>query len=76
MKKSKLTKSNDPVKILRMISRNEELQRRDGKFQHQLICKNKRKYDRNNSKRELGNIKELDSHFLCLNISIGNIAIR
>ncbi len=70
MKKSKLTKSNDPVKILRMISRNEELQRRDGKFQHQLICKNKRKYDRNNSKRELGNIKELDSHFLFLNISI------
>ena len=65
MKKSKQTKSNDPVKILRMISRNEELERRDGKFQRLLICKNKRKYDRNNSKRELGNMKELDSHFYC-----------
>jgi hypothetical protein len=64
MKKSKQTKSNDPVKILRMISRNEELERRDGKFQRVLICKNKRKYDRNNSKRELGNMKELDSHFI------------
>ena len=68
MKKSKRTKSNDPVKILRMISRNEELERRDGKFQRLLICKNKRKYDRNTSKRELGNIKELDSHFIFIQV--------
>lgn len=32
MKKSKLTKSNDPIKILRMISRDLELERNDGKF--------------------------------------------
>ena len=32
MKKSKRTKSNDPVKILRMISRDLELERNDGKW--------------------------------------------
>ena len=30
MKKSKLTKSNDPAKILRMIARNEQMERNGG----------------------------------------------
>jgi hypothetical protein len=64
MRKSRRTKSNSPVKILRMISRDEELERRDGRFQHQQVYKNKRKYDRHAMKRELGLQKELDSHFL------------
>ena len=76
MKKSKRTKSVDPVKILRMISRDEELERRDGKFQHQLICKNKRKYDRCTSKRELGKMKELDSHFYFHSEQLQTILIR
>ena len=53
MKKSKRTKSNDPVKILRMIARDEELERNDGKWiSMNRIYKNKKKYSRNRSKRE------------------------
>lgn len=52
MKKSKPTKSNDPVKILRMISRDEELERNDGKWvAMNRIYKDRKKYDRKRDKR-------------------------
>lgn len=54
MKKSKQTKSNEPFKILRMISRDLELERNDGKFVSVTKpFKNKKKYNRNDKKREL-----------------------
>lgn len=61
MKKSKMTKSTRPEKILRMIARDEELERRDGKFQRTIIFKNKKKYNRNQAKKESGSM--LDSFF-------------
>lgn len=52
MKKSKPTKSNDPVKILRMISRDEELERNDGKWvAMNRAYKNHKKYDRKRDKK-------------------------
>lgn len=60
MKKSKLTKSNDPIKILRMISRDIQLERNDGKFiATTRAFKNKKKYNRKDDKREFR--KNLDS---------------
>ena len=54
MKKSKQTKSNEQFKILRMISRDFELERNDGKFVSLTKrFKNKKKYNRNDKKREL-----------------------
>lgn len=54
MKKSKNTKSNEPFKILRMIARDLELERNDGKFVSiTRPFKNKKKYNRNDKKREL-----------------------
>lgn len=54
MKKSKKTKSNELFKILRMISRDFELERNDGKFVSVTKpFKNKKKYNRNDKKREL-----------------------
>ena len=54
MKKSKQTKSNEQLKILRMISRDFELERNDGKFVSVTRpFKNKKKYNRNDKKREL-----------------------
>ena len=54
MKKSKQTKSNEQFKILRMISRDLELVRNDGKFVSVTRpFKNKKKYNRNDEKREL-----------------------
>ena len=54
MKKSKQTKSNEQFKILRMISRDLELERNDGKFVSVTrTFKNKKKYNRNDKKREL-----------------------
>lgn len=54
MKKSKQTKSNEQFKILRMISRDLELERNDGKFVSVTKpFKNKKKYNRNDKKREL-----------------------
>ena len=54
MKKSKQTKSNEQFKILRMISRDFELERNDGKFVSVTRpFKNKKKYNRNDKKREL-----------------------
>ena len=47
MKKSVRTKSNDPSKILRMISRDEELERNDGKWvAMNRAYKNHKKYDK------------------------------
>ena len=47
MKKSKQTKSNEQFKILRMISRDLELERNDGKFVSVTRpFKNKKKYIR------------------------------
>lgn len=58
MKKSKLTKSNDPVKILRMISRNDQIERNGGGqfVAVNRIWKNKKKYDRKAFKKGLRNI--------------------
>ena len=54
MKKSKQTKSNEQFKILRMISRDLELERNDVKFVSVTKpFKNKKKYNRNEKKREL-----------------------
>ena len=54
MKKSKQTKSNEQFKILRMISRDFELERNDGKFVSiTRPFKKKKKYNRNDKKREL-----------------------
>ena len=54
MKKSKQTKSNEQFKILRMISRDLELERNVGKFVSVTKpFKNKKKYNRNDKKREL-----------------------
>ena len=59
MKKSKPTKSNDPAKILKMISRDEELERNDGKWvSKDRPHKNKKKYDRKRDKKG-----DLDSFF-------------
>ena len=68
MKKSKLTKSNDPIKILRMISRDLELERNDGKFVSiDKSFKNKKKYNRTDKKRELR--KDLNSLFNYIHVS-------
>ena len=53
MKYCKMTKSNEPHKILRMLSREEEMERNDGKW----VCmnktfKDKKKYDRKEKKKE------------------------
>lgn len=68
MKKSKLTKSNDPIKILRMISRDLELERNDGKFVSiDKSFKNKKKYNRTDKKREFRHF--LNSLFNYIQIS-------
>ena len=52
MKKSKLTKSNDPAKILKMVSRDLELERNDGKWVAiDRPWKNKKKYDRKRDRK-------------------------
>ena len=62
MKKSKQTKSNEQFKILRMIARDFELERNDGKLVSiTRPFKNKKKYNRNDKKRELR--KDLGSLF-------------
>ena len=63
MKKSKPTKSMEQYKILRMIARDEQLERFDGKFvSMNRIFKNKNKYNRIDKKKELR--KELSSFLL------------
>lgn len=72
MKNSKLTKSNEPYKILRMISRNEQFERNGGGqfVAVNRVYKDKSKYNRKDSKREFRN--SLDS-FLFPKIWIFNI---
>lgn len=56
LKFSKLTKSNDQGKILKMLSREEELSRNQGKWTRTTsIHKNKKKYDRKQNKKSLRN---------------------
>lgn len=57
MKKSKLTKSNDPVKILRMIARNDQMERNGGGqfVAVNRVWKDKSKYDRKALKKGLRN---------------------
>ena len=56
MKLSKPTKSNSQHKVLRMIARNEQLERFDGKFKFVAMnrkYKDRSKYNRKDAKREL-----------------------
>ena len=54
MKYSKMTKSNEPHKILRMLAREEEMERNDGKWvATNKVFKNKKKYDRKEKKKDL-----------------------
>jgi len=62
MKKSKPTKSNEQYKILRMIARDEELERNQGKWvAMNRIFRDKSKYNRKDKKKELR--KDLSSYF-------------
>ena len=72
MKKSKLTKSTEQYKILRMISRDEQFERNGGGqfVSMNRVYKDKSKYNRNDSKREFR--KNLDSHFFFYFILIFN----
>lgn len=65
MKKSKLTKSNDPVKILRMISRNEQMERNGGGqfVAVNRVWKDKKKYDRKTFKKGLRDISQSSFYF-------------
>ena len=66
MKYCKPTKSNEPHKILRMIAREEEMERNNGKWiamnvgsmaansDPSRVFKNKKKYDRKQNKKDLG----------------------
>ena len=54
MRLSKLTKSHDQHKVLRMIARNEQLERYDGKWVAlNRKYKDRSKYNRKDAKREL-----------------------
>ena len=56
MKYCKITKSNEPHKILRMLSREEEMERNDGKWVAvNKTFKDKKKYDRKENKKDLRN---------------------
>ena len=55
MKYCKPTKSNEPHKILRMIAREEEMERNNGKWiAMNRVFKNKKKYDSKQNKKDLG----------------------
>ena len=62
MKYCKVTKSNEPHKILRMLSREEEMERNDGKWvAMNKTFKDKKKYDRKENKKDLRNeLKSFD----------------
>jgi hypothetical protein len=69
MKKSKPTKSTEQYKILRMISRDEELERNQGKWvAMNRVFKDKSKYNRKDKKKELRN--DLNSYFFLCRIII------
>ena len=51
-----MTKSNEPHKILRMLSREDEMERNDGKWvAMNKVFKDKKKYDRKENKKDLRN---------------------
>ena len=62
MKYCKMTKSNEPHKILRMLSREEEMERNDGKWiAMNKVFKDKKKYDRKEMKKDLrGELKSFN----------------
>ena len=66
MKMSKPTKSTEQYKILRMLSRNEQIERNGGGqfVSMNRVYKDKSKYNRNDKKKELRN--NLNSYFLYL----------
>ena len=57
-----MTKSNEPHKILRMLSREEEMERNDGKWiAMNKVFKDKKKYDRKEMKKDLrGELKSFN----------------
>lgn len=65
MKYCKMTKSNEPHKILRMLSREEEMERNDGKWvAMNKTFKDKKKYDRKENKKDLRiELKSFDFFF-------------
>lgn len=75
MKKSKLTKSNDPVKILRMISRNDQMERNGGGqfVAVNRVWKDKSKYDRKAYKKGLRD--ELKPFYVLFNTRCLNYAM-
>ena len=70
MKKSKIPKSNDPVKILRMISREDEFERNGGGqwVAKNRIWKDKTKYDRKKQKKSLRDISNSFSFYLLVRL--------
>lgn len=65
MKYCKMTKSNEPHKILRMLSREEEMERNDGKWiAVNKTFKDKKKYDRKENKKDLRNELKSFNFFL------------
>ena len=68
MKYCKATKSNEPHKILRMLSREEEMERNDGKWiAMNKTFKDKKKYDRKENKKDLRNeLKSFNFFSVCL----------
>ena len=72
MKYCKPTKSNEPHKILRMIAREDELERNNGKWNAMnRAFKNKKKYDRKQNKKDLGNLlKSLSFLFKAYSFSL------
>ena len=65
MKYCKITKSNEPHKILRMLSREEEMERNDGKWvAMNKVFKDKKKYDRKENKKDLRNELKSFNFFL------------
>lgn len=67
MKKSKIPKSNDPVKILRMISREDEFERNGGGqwVAKNRVWKDKTKYDRKKAKKEFEGFSQTLFLFIC-----------
>ena len=65
MKYCKITKSNEPHKILRMLSREEEMEHNDGKWvAMNKVFKDKKKYDRKENKKDLrAELKSFDFFF-------------
>ena len=65
MKYCKMTKSNEPHKILRMLSREEEMERNDGKWiAVNKTFKDKMKYDRKENKKDVRNELKSFNFFL------------